>query len=196
MQQDRLKISLFVIFSLIQLCLLAQSKGQPEGPPDTEAEFEKQYQERITKDRLFNVYIPKNLEDAMLQLDKNIPREMQEKYKSVPEDTICMIMHNRLGVWIINNWGFYGGSRLSHYLRSAGVSFPDDMADLILIAYHRHLHGKTVTMRELAKPFREKRKKEREKEIKEGKILKEEKRIRPREAGAATPAQKAKGGRE
>jgi hypothetical protein len=156
-------------------CLAVQAFAQvQEGPANNEAEFEKQYQERIRKDKLNGVYIPKNLDDALLNLDKLISVEAQQKMKEIPEDSVCLYLHHRLGQWIILNWGFYGGSRLSHYLRSAGVTFPDDMADFIILAYHRRLNGKPVLIRELAPIFREKRKKEWEKEKKEGVIIKEE----------------------
>lgn len=161
-----------LFFFLAQLApLFAQ-----EGPPNDEKEFEKQYQERIKKDKLNNIYIPKNLDDAMLQLDKIISPESQAKIKAVPEDSVCLALHNRLGQWMILNWGFYGGSRLSHYLRSAGVTYPDDMADFLILAYHRKLNGKPVTIKEFAIFFREKRKKEHEAEKKEGKVIHEETR--------------------
>lgn len=150
--------------------------AQQEGPPSDEKEFEKQYQERIKKDKLNGVYIPKNLDDAMLQLDKLISPESQAKIKAIREDSVCLALHNRLGQWMILNWGFYGGSRLSHYLRSAGVTYPDDMADLLILAYHKKLNGKPVAMKELAPPFKEKRKKEHQKEIQKGKIIQEETR--------------------
>jgi hypothetical protein len=152
--------------------------AQTEGPPSDEKEFEKQYQERIKKDKLNNVYIPKNLDDAMLQLDKNISPESQAKMKVIPEDSICLALHSRLGQWMILNWGFYGGSRLSHYLRSAGITFPDDMADFLILGYHRKLNGKPIEIKELAKYFKEKRKKEFEAEKKEGKVIHEETRKR------------------
>jgi hypothetical protein len=155
-----------------------------EGPANDEKEFEKQYQERIKKDKLNNVYIPKNLDDAMLQLDKIISAESQAKIKNIPEDSVCQALHNRLGQWIILNWGFYGGSRLSHYLRSAGVTYPDDMADFLILAYHRRLNGKTLTIKELAIYFRDKRKKEFEAEKKQGKVIHEE--TRKKEKGTTT----------
>jgi hypothetical protein len=157
--------------------------AQKEGPASDEKEFEAQYQERIKKEKLNNVYIPKNLDDAMLQLDKNISAESQARIKNIPEDSVCMFLHNRLGQWMILNWGFYGGSRLSHYLRSAGVTFPDDMADFLILAYHRRLNGKSIEIRELAKYFREKRKKEFEEEKKQGKVISEETRKRDTTGG-------------
>jgi hypothetical protein len=165
---------LFVVLSLPYPSLMAQPDTKPEGPANTEEEYQKRYNENITKDRLHGVYIPKNLDDAFVQLDKNISAESREKIKAIPEDTVCLLLHDRLGRWMLNNWCFYEGSRFSHYLRSAGVTYPDDMADFMLIAYHRHLHGKPVELRELAKSYRETRKKAFIEEKKEGKVIKEE----------------------
>lgn len=166
------------IFFLALICWIGTSGGAlyaQDGPANNEEEFEKQYQERIKKDKLNGIYIPKNLDDALSQLDKLISPESQLKIKAIPEDTVCMALHPRLGQWMIMNWGFYGGSRLSYYLKSAGITFPDDMADFLLLAYHRKLNGKPVAIRELAINFREKRKLEWEKEKKEGKVIHEEK---------------------
>lgn len=173
----KLENVLFPVFILIS-ALSAPAFAQQEGPPSDEKEFEKQYQERIKKEKLNNVYIPKNLDDAMLQLDKIISPESQAKVKIIPEDSVCLALHNRLGQWMILNWGFYGGSRLSHYLRSAGVTYPDDMADFLILAYHRRLNGKPIEIKELATYYREKRKKDFEKEKKEGKVIQEETRKR------------------
>lgn len=151
-----------------------------EWPASTEAEYEKQYQERIKKDKLNGTYIPKNLEEAMTELDKRISAESQAKMKTIPEDSVCMVMHNRLGQWMILNWGFYGGSRLSHYLKSAGITFPDDMADFLILAYHRRLNTKPIGIKELATEFREKRKKEFEEKKKKGTVIHEEVRKKNR----------------
>ncbi len=145
-----------------------------EGPPRTEAEFEKQYRERITKDRINGTYIPKNLDDALFQLDKLVDPAIKLKIAEASEDTICALLHNRLGQWMILNWSFYEGSRLSHYLRSAGVTFPDDMSDFIILAFHRKLNNKPYTIKELATIFRKKRKQEHEEEIKEGTVIHQE----------------------
>lgn len=150
-----------------------------DGPPNDEKEYQRQYQERIKKDRLFGVYIPKNLDDALLQLDKLIPPKKQAELLLMPEDSVCKKLHNSLGRRIMDNWGFAGGSRLSHYLKSAGVTFPDDMADFILVSYHRKLNGKPINLKEQATYYREKRHKEHEAELKKGKVIKEEKKKKP-----------------
>jgi hypothetical protein len=165
------KLLLLLLFAVAAL----QAQNTPP-PPNNEKEFEEQYQERITKDRLYNVYIPKNLEDAMLQLDKLMTPESKNIMKAIPEDQVCQQLHGRLGQWIINNWGFYGGSRLSHYLRSAGITYPDDMADFLILAYHKRLNGLPVNIKDLATEFKEKRKKAWEEELKSREVLYEETR--------------------
>lgn len=154
--------------------------AQQYNPPASEAAYEREYQERITKDRLHGIYIPKNLDDALAQLNKLSSEESKKIFSAIPEDSVCQVMHNRLGQWMIANWSFYEGSRLSNYLRSAGVSYPDDMADFLILAFHRQLNHKPVDIRELVTYFREKRKTEWKEEIKEGEVLKEEVRKRPR----------------
>ncbi|MFN0037851.1 MAG: DUF6794 domain-containing protein [Saprospiraceae bacterium] len=167
-----------LLFLLLFQNAFSQTAKEEPGPPSNEAEFERQYQESIRKEMLNGVYIPKNLEEAMLELDKRVSAEARLKFKSLPEDSVCAVMHHRLGQWMIINWGFYGGSRLSHYLRSAGVTFPDDMADFIILAYHRRQHGKPIGIKELATEFRERRKKEYQEEMKKGKVIHEEVRKR------------------
>lgn len=154
--------------------------AQQYDPPNSQDEFERQYQERIKKDRLGGVYIPRNLDDALVQLNKLTSEESRKLFKSIPEDTVCQIMHNRLGQWMISNWSFYEGSRLSNYLRSAGVTYPDDMADFLILAFHRHLNGHPVPIKELAIEFKEKRKKAWEKERIKGTVIQEEVRKRPK----------------
>jgi hypothetical protein len=175
--KKRILLLLPGLFVLL-LNTFAQTQQEEPGPPSTEAEFEQQYQERIRKETLNGVYIPKNLEEAMAELDKRVSSEARLKFKAIPEDSVCMIMHNRLGQWMILNWGFYGGSRLSNYLRSAGVTFPDDMADFLILAYHRRQNAKPIGIKELAIDFRERRKKEYQEKMKKGTVIHEEVRKR------------------
>jgi hypothetical protein len=159
------------VLLLIQARVLSGQNAQPAGTP---SEFERQYQERIVKDRLFGVYIPKNLEDAIRELDKQITPEARSRVKAVPEDRVCCLLHPKLGQWMITNWGFYEGSRLSHYLRTAGVTYPDDMADLIIVAYHRHINDIPVVLKDLAAPFKDKRQKAWQERLQQGEVIHQE----------------------
>lgn len=160
--------------------------SQQYDPPANDQEFEKQYQERIVKDRLNGIYIPKNLDDALAQLNKLSSEESKAIFKNIPEDSVCLLMHNRIGQWMIVNWSFYEGSRLSNYLHSAGVTYPDDMADFLILAFHRQLNQKPVSIKELATLFREKRQAELQDELQKGKVIKEETRQRSKPADAGS----------
>lgn len=172
----------YLLFLCTFLCASTIVRGQSTptpgdgGPPSDEKAFERQYQERIKKDRLYGIYIPKNLDDALLQLDKLLSTQKQAELMMMPEDSVCSQLHLTLGKRIIDNWGFYNGSRLSHYLRSAGVTYPDDMGDFIILAYHRKLNGKPVVLKDLVMQFREKRRLEYEARKRKGKVIKEEKK--------------------
>lgn len=148
--------------------------GQQKQPASTASDYEQQYQERITKDRLFGVYIPRNLDEAIRELDKQISPEARDRVKAAPEDRICSLLHPKLGQWMIINWGFYEGSRLSHYLRTAGVTYPDDMADVIILAYHRKINDQPVLLKDLVVPFKDKRQKAWQERLQQGEVISQE----------------------
>ncbi len=158
----------------------AFSQKEPYRPADTEEEFQRRYQERIKKDQLNGVYIPKNLDEAIAELYKWTDESQRQRIRALPEDSVCMRLHSKLGQRMIFDWSFYEGSRLSHYLRSAGVTYPDDMADFLLLAFHRRLNNRPIEVRQLATYFKDKRKKEWQERLKKGEVIHQEVRKRPR----------------
>ncbi len=126
---------------LLFLFFLPQLLPAQTRPPATKEEYEKNYRERIQKEYLFGVYIPKDMGDAFRQLDKLIDEESKAKFLSLGEDEAWHKLFFSLGRWMSYNWGFYGGSRFSHYLRSMGITHPDDMIRFTIVLYHRHLSG-------------------------------------------------------
>jgi len=146
-----------LLISLVSLSLFSQ--------PDYEKAFLKEYERRISKEYLDDVYIPADLEDAIEQIKKLADPDIVAEFKAAPEDTIAVKLHFGLGKWMMINWGFYEGSRLSHHLKLKGVSFPDDMAQLIIISFHRHLNGVPLDTETLAKAYAEKRYLEQQKRI-------------------------------
>lgn len=134
-------------------------------------EYESEYQSRISRTHINGRYIPKDIEDAMIELDRLIDDQSKQKLKSVPEEVAVRRIHFTFGRWMILNWGFYEGSRLSHYLRSKGVTYPDDMASALIAWYHRKLNGKPLLVDELAGSYAEKRKKEVQERLLKGEII-------------------------
>ncbi|MEM6319220.1 MAG: DUF6794 domain-containing protein [Bacteroidota bacterium] len=166
-----------VLLGLIVLLPFGTLFGQEKL--SKEEQFQKEYEKRIKKERLYGVYIPRDVPDALTQLNKLTPREAKATFKSVEETTAVKKLHFSLGRWIIHNWGFYKGSRLSHHLKEIGVSHPDDQARVIITAYHRYLNKKPLKVKETAEYYTEKRRKEWEAKRKKGTVL--SKQVRKKE---------------
>lgn len=147
-----------------------------EEPVATEAEYDKAYERRIQQEYLYGVYIPKDLSDAIVQLNKLAERESLQKFRMAEEEEAVRKLHFSLGRWMIHNWGFYGGSRLSHALKDMGLHHPDDMARLIIRSMHRSLNKKPIEVKAQIAVLQEAREAERKKRMESAEIIYEEKR--------------------
>ena len=115
------------------------------GFAQTPEEFEANYAKRIKLEEINGVYIPFDLEDAFAELNRLSDPQGIAKFKSAHEDSIAE-SHFGLQQWIQFNWGLDEGSRLSHYLKSKGISVPDDMSRVVVLTYHRKLNGKPLML--------------------------------------------------
>ena len=59
--------------------------------------------------------------------------------------------HLGLGMWMRNNWGLWGGSRLQKYFREKGIGDPEEMSSVILFLYWDWLHGNKEISKEWEK---------------------------------------------
>lgn len=107
----------------------------------TPEEYQATYASRIKLEMINGVYIPFDLEDAFSELVRLSDVKGLAEFKVAPEDSVRRKLHFGLGRWILMNWGFEEGSRMSHYMKGRGVSLPDDMVEVIIITWHRHLRG-------------------------------------------------------
>ena len=149
-----------------------------QKPPAIEDEFEKQYQKRIKKEVVNGVYIPMDLADCFIQLNQLIDKDSKNKFKNMSEGDASTKLHFSLGRWIIYNWSFYEGSRLSFYLKNLGISHPDDMAQFIIITYHRNLNKVQLDVKALIDHYQAKQENAKKKKREEGEVIFEETRKR------------------
>lgn len=158
---------------------VSQELKMREKAVSEESVFEEDYESRIRKESLYGVYIPKDLGDAFQQLNQLTDASSRAKFTAMTETDARHKLHFSLGRWIIHNWGFYGGSRLTKYLNDIGIFDPDDMARFVIITYHRELNGRPLGVKELVEEFQVLRETERQKRTLEGEIIHEETRKRP-----------------
>jgi Domain of unknown function (DUF6794) len=104
----------------------------------------------LTKD----IYIPRDLDDCFAQLKQLLEPVDIEKMKSGTENDMIEY-HFTLGLWMRNNWGLWGSSRLAKWFNAQGVEHPDDMSGIILNSFWRHLNGKPIRLEEQVKYYLE-----------------------------------------
>ena len=86
-----------------------------------------------------NNYIPKNLEEAIKYLDK----ELSQEDKDYLIENGAIYAHHSLGRWIRNNWNLWNDeSELKESLLKLGYSHPDDMSNYIIEEFIKYLKMK------------------------------------------------------
>jgi len=169
-----LKTLLFV--SLFGLMSFAPLSAQIEKPVETDAEFERNYAWRIQQERLDGVFIPKDLVNSFEELNRLMDATSKQKFKEASEEEAVRKLYFSLGRWITQKWGFYEGSRFSHYLRNIGVYHPEDMAQLVIVSYHRFLNKVPLELKARIQTIQETRKQENEARLKKGTVISEERK--------------------
>jgi hypothetical protein len=98
-------------------------------------------------------YCPKNLTEAIAQLDIIHADSTKHQIISMSENEFLMNTHFTIGLWIRNEWlydrflGFnIGDSELREELFEMGVPTNDDMSGLILRSYYRHLTNQEINV--------------------------------------------------
>ena len=98
-------------------------------------------------------YIPKSLDDCFVTLNKILPDSIKNEFELMEENEAVSRSHFGLGIWMRNNWGLWGGTRLSIYFNELGVYHPDDMSGIILTSYHRYLNSKELKLEDQIKYY-------------------------------------------
>ena len=93
------------------------------------------------------IYIPRDLDDCFARLEEILQPEDVEMMKSGTEDDMIQY-HFGLGMWMRNNWGLWGDSRLARWFNAQGIQHPDDMSGIILDSFWRHLNEKPIHLKE------------------------------------------------
>lgn len=110
---------------------------------------------RFTTDSIRSVYIPKDLEDCIKQIDSFWDDSTKVKVKQWTEKEFSDRTHMGFGMWMRNNWQLWGGSRISKYFNDLGIYHPDDMSGIILTSYHRRLTGNEIMLKEQIKLYQD-----------------------------------------
>jgi Domain of unknown function (DUF6794) len=107
----------------------------------------KEVEQRIKMDTIDGVYIPLDLNDALIHLDLKLTENLKAQIKTMTEESFIAESHFGIGLTIIRNgWELWAESRLSHYFNGLGINHPDTMSGIILTSYYRKLTGKPIDL--------------------------------------------------
>lgn len=109
---------------------------------------------RSFKSEIDGVYIPKNLTEAIEELNKKLSDSVKLEISSLTENEFQANAHFGIGLWIRNSWNLWASSRLYRYFRRKGIKHPDDMSGIILTSYYRKLTGKDVELDEQIRKYK------------------------------------------
>ena len=96
---------------------------------------------RLTLDSIDHVYIPPNITACFIELDKMLTPEVVSKLNALKSTGGMGDYHFGMGMWMRNNLGLWGGSRLSAYMNHRGFRDPDSMSSVILHYYYFWFKG-------------------------------------------------------
>ena len=116
--------------------MTARKEGRIE-----ERQRQAEYKRRLVADTIDGIYIPRNIEECFNVLDTLLYAKDRLTIMAQFNRESMVNFHFGLGLWMRNNWGLWGGSRLKTYMKQRGVYHPDDMSGRILEFYYDHLHS-------------------------------------------------------
>jgi len=120
-----------------------KTEGEGAGARERDAGDEERLKPTPEPDAKNKVYVPVSLEDAFVELKKMLPPQVLREMKEGTEEDMIKY-HSGLGMWLRNNWGLWGGSRLAVYFNDLGINHPDDMSGIVLDTFWCHLNSKPL----------------------------------------------------
>lgn len=102
-------------------------------------EFKPREEIKDTIYNFINTKIPKNLDEAIKELDKELPEDTKEFLL----ENGALSVHHSLGRWIRNKWGLWNDeSELKDNISKLGYEHPDDISNYIIEKYIEYLKNK------------------------------------------------------
>jgi len=103
---------------------------------------------RMTAEKIDGVYIPRDLGECFVELDRLLSEIDKNEMRALPKQRDMIQYHLSLGMWMRNNWGLWGGSRLYKYFQDKALTDPEEMSSIVLFYYYDWLTGKKDSWKE------------------------------------------------
>ncbi|MBZ0166811.1 MAG: hypothetical protein K8I00_08385 [Candidatus Omnitrophica bacterium] len=91
--------------------------------------------------------LPRNLEECYAALTRELSPQELVQFMQAPEQDVVRYRIG-LGFWLRNRWGLWQNSELKQYFSEMGITDPDEMSQIILTSFHRHLNKKDIQLQQ------------------------------------------------
>lgn len=115
---------------------------------------QQKYESDLKRDSIDGIYIPTDIEDCIRELNRILSQKDKEEIAKSSDGERAMY-HMSIGLWMRNNWGLWGGSRLKKYFLDKGVNHPDNMSGIILSVYYKSVTGQKYNVPDELKRYKE-----------------------------------------
>ncbi len=82
-------------------------------------------------------------------INKVVSPSQKSSITSISESNFATQAHFGLGLWFRNHVIYLNSSEIHNQFLSYGISNLDDISEILLILYHRHLSGKSIALNDL-----------------------------------------------
>jgi hypothetical protein len=133
------------------LILLLVALVAPLGAQQPEVDPEYRVKPTVDSSAPDHIYIPKNLDDALAELDRMLTPAFVAEFR---DSANAPVMHHfGLGLWMRNNWRLWAGSRLAKYFNCIGIFHPDDMSGIVLKSFWLRLNNRPIDLEQQVESY-------------------------------------------
>ena len=90
------------------------------------------------------IQIPTTLQEALQELESQLEDQEKDKIRNLGEDEFVTLSHMFMGQKLRNMWLYPKDSPLYEFFNAEGLFHEDDMSDIILRSFYRHLRGEDI----------------------------------------------------
>jgi hypothetical protein len=147
---------LALVITLVALAASRQAAGVEADTDHYKLQAPKGIEWSLEEADAKNVYIPRDLDDCFKQLDKAFSKADTQRMRCGPESQIDRYYYvfsegnveNVLQIdqWLRDLWQLGRKSRLAKWFKTRGIDDSDDMADIVVHSFWRHLNAKPIDL--------------------------------------------------
>lgn len=112
-----------------------------------------------TAEHVQSHFIPKNLKQCFVEIDKHWNNELKKDITNTTEDKFMADADTVFHSWANQRWVLWGNSRLALYFKNQGVYHPKQMSSIILRTYFRNIRKQPLQLKALINKYKSRLKK-------------------------------------